>query len=54
MNKFLRGRNKAQLSAQEKDQIEAQVNRMAALQANLAVKMLPKVRELEKKRLAKR
>lgn len=54
MNRFLRGRDKSQLSAQEKDQIEAQVNRMAALQANLAVKMLPRVRELEKKRLARR
>ena len=54
MNRFLRGRNKAQLSAQEKDQIEAQVNRMAALQANLAVKMLPRIRDLEKKRLANR
>jgi hypothetical protein len=54
MNRFLRGRDKSQLSAQEKDQIEGQVNRMAALQANLAVKMLPRVRELEKKRLARR
>jgi len=54
MNRFLRGRNKASLSAQEKEQIEAQVNRMAALQANLAVKMLPRIRNLEKQRLAKR
>lgn len=54
MNRFLRGRDKSQLSAQEKDQIEAQVNRMSAVQANLAMKMLPKIRQLEKQRLAKR
>jgi len=54
MNRLLRGRDKSQLSAQEKDQIEAQVNRMAAVQANLAIKMLPKIRQLERQRLSKR
>jgi len=54
MRKFLRGRNKALMSAQEKSQIEAQVNRLRAIQQNLAVKMMPRIREIEKNRLARR
>ena len=50
--RFLRGRNKASLSASEKDQIEARVSRMKNIQANLAMKMMPKIRKLEQKRLA--
>lgn len=50
--RFLRGRNKASLSASEKDQIEARVSRMKNIQNNLAMKMIPKIRKLEQKRLA--
>ena len=54
INKLLRGRNKALMSAQEKDMIESQVNRLKSIQQNLAVRMLPRIREIEKQRLAKR
>lgn len=54
MNRFLRGRDKSQLSAEEKNRIEQQVNRMASVQANLAQRMLPKIRDIEKKRLTRR
>lgn len=54
MNKFLRGRNKALMSASEKMQIEAQVNRLKAVQQNLAIKMMPRIREIEKQRLTRR
>jgi hypothetical protein len=54
MRRFLRGRNKALMSAQEKSQIEAQVNRLKAIQSNLAVKMLPRIREIEKNRLVRK
>lgn len=50
--KFLRGRNKATMSASEKDRIEAQIARMKNIQINIANKMLPKIRSLESKRLA--
>lgn len=50
--KFLRGRNKSQLSASEKTQIEARVNRMKGIQRNLAQKMLPKIRQIQQRRLA--
>ena len=50
--KFLRGRNKSQLSASEKTQIEARISRMKNIQRNLAQKMLPKIRQIQQKRLA--
>ena len=50
--KFLRGRSKSSLSASEKDQMEARINRMKNIQANLAMKMMPKIRKLEQQRLA--
>ena len=50
--KFLRGRNKAALSAGEKDRIEAQVARLKNVQVNLAARMMPKIRTLQAKRLA--
>ncbi|NBW53678.1 MAG: hypothetical protein EBR39_07155, partial [Betaproteobacteria bacterium] len=50
--RFLRGRDKATLSAAEKDRIEQQVGRMKFIQAAIATKMLPKMRAIEQKRLA--
>lgn len=50
--RFLRGRDKSALSAAEKDRIEQQVARMKYMQQAIAVKMLPKMRSIEQKRLA--
>ena len=50
--RFLRGRDKATLSAAEKDRIETQVRNMKYLQQTIAVKMLPRMREIEQKRLS--
>ena len=50
--RFLRGRDKASLSAAEKDRIEQQVSRMKYMQTAIATKMLPKMRSIEQKRLA--
>lgn len=50
--RFLRGRDKSTLSAAEKDRIEQQVGRMKFIQAAIATKMLPKMRDIEQKRLA--
>lgn len=51
-SRFLRGRDKASLSAAEKDRIEQQVARMKYMQQAIATKMLPKMRSIEQKRLA--
>jgi hypothetical protein len=50
--RFLRGRDKSTLSAAEKDRIEQQVSRMKFIQSAIAVKMLPKMRAIEQKRLS--
>ena len=50
--RILRGRGKKQLSAQQKDHVEQQVKNMMAIQGNLAVKLLPKIRALERSRLS--
>jgi hypothetical protein len=50
--RFLRGRDKASLSAAEKDRIEQQVSRMKYMQTAIATKMLPKMRSIEQKRLS--
>lgn len=50
--RFLRGRDKATLSAAEKDRIEQQVSRLKYIQSSLATRMLSKMREIEQKRLA--
>lgn len=50
--RFLKGRNKAQLSASEKDRIEQQVGRLKVIQTTLAQRMIPKIRSIEQKRLA--
>ena len=51
--RFLQGRSKSQLSASEKDRIEQQVGRLKTIQTTLTQKMLPKIRSIEQKRLAK-
>jgi hypothetical protein len=50
--RFLRGRDKSTLSAAEKDRIEQQVARMKYMQNAIQVKLLPKMRAIEQKRLA--
>ena len=52
MRKFLKGRDKNQMSAGEKNRIEARVTAALATMKNLPVKLLPKVRQLERSRLA--
>lgn len=50
--RLLRGRDKGNLSATEKDRIEQQVSRMKNIQSAIAIKLLPKMRSIEQKRLA--
>ena len=50
--RMLKGRNKASLSASEKDRMEAQVGKMKNITAVVAMRMVPKLRSLEQKRLA--
>ena len=50
--RFLKGRNKSQLSAAEKDRLESQVTRLRSVMSTLAQRMLPKIRSIEQKRLA--
>ena len=50
--RILRGRGKKQLSAQQKDHVEQQIKNMMAIQGNLAVKLMPKIRALERSRLS--
>jgi hypothetical protein len=50
--RILRGRGKKQLSAQQKDHVEQQIKNMMATQGNLAVKLMPKIRALERSRLS--
>lgn len=50
--RFLKGRNKSQLSAAEKDRLEAQVTRLKSVMSTIAQRMLPKIRSIEQKRLA--
>jgi hypothetical protein len=51
--KFLRGRDKSELSPQEKDLLEQRLKRMQELgiQATLATRLMPKIRSIEQKRL---
>lgn len=49
--KLLKGRSKSQLSASEKNQIEARVSMLMSMAKNLPQKLAPKVKELERKRL---
>jgi hypothetical protein len=52
MKKLLKGRNKTSLSASEKDRLENLVRKILSIQGNVAIKFIPKVRDLERKRLA--
>lgn len=51
MQRILRGRNKASLSAAEKSRIESIVNKAKAAVVRISNRMIPKLRELEQKRL---
>ena len=51
--RFLKGRDKSQLSASEKDRIEKQVSSLKMIQNNLAQRFMPKIRSIEQKRLSK-
>jgi hypothetical protein len=50
--RLLRGRDKASLSASEKDRVEQQIKSMKNIQTSIAVRMVPKMRSIEQKRLA--
>lgn len=50
--RLLRGRDKATLSASEKNRIEQQVSKMKNIQQTIVNRMLPKVRSIEQSRLA--
>jgi len=52
--RLLRGRSKDQLSAMEKDRIEAQLKSMEHIVNNLATRMMPRIREIERSRLSSR
>ena len=52
MRKLLKGRNKSELSASERNNIEARASKMLSMMKNLPTKLLPKVKEIERKRLA--
>jgi hypothetical protein len=52
IRKLLKGRQKHQLSAAEKDRIEKQASTIIAGQKGLVVRMIPKIRSLERSRLA--
>jgi hypothetical protein len=49
MRKMLKGRDKGELSAAEKNSIEARTSRVLSMMKNLPQKLLPKIREIEKK-----
>jgi len=49
--RILLGRSKHNMSAQQKDRVEQQIKGMMATQGNLAMKLLPKIRALERSRL---
>lgn len=51
-SRLLRGRDKSSLSASEKDRLEQQVARLKTIQQSLAVRLLPKMRSIEQKRIA--
>jgi hypothetical protein len=53
MKKMLKGRSKKQLSASEKNSIEARTSKMIGMMNNLPAKLLPKIRQLQRDRLVK-
>ena len=54
MRKLLKGRNKTELSASERNNIEARASKMLTMMKNLPTKLMPKVRELDRQRVASR
>lgn len=52
IKKFLKGRSKEQLSAQEKDRLEQMVKNMPVVVTNMQSKLLPKMRQIERGRMA--
>jgi hypothetical protein len=52
MRKMLKGRSKSDLSAAEKNNIEARTSKVLSMMKNLPQKLLPKIRDIEKKRLS--
>ena len=54
MKKLLKGRNKTELSASERNNIEARASKMLSMMKNLPTKLMPKVRELDRQRVASR
>lgn len=53
-SRLLRGRDKANMSPQEKARIEQQVQRMGPIVNRIAQRVLPQVRKLEQSRLSRR
>lgn len=51
MKKFLKGRSKSDLSAAEKSALEARISAALKMAKNLPDRLMPKVREIERKRL---
>jgi len=51
LKKLLHGRDKASMSAQEKDMIEQRLKQMSKIQSTLATRLVPRIKELERKRL---
>ena len=49
--RILHGRDKASLSASEKDRVEKQIKSMGSIRTSLATRMIPKIRSIEQKRL---
>lgn len=54
LNKLLKGRKKSELSASERDRLEARVSKLMSMQKNITQKMIPKVKQLERERIANR
>jgi len=52
MKKFLQGKDKSSLSAQERDRIEGRVKSILAMQPTMIVSMVKKVRDLERSRMS--
>lgn len=50
--KLLMGRDKSQLSPAEKDRLEQRMSGLKYLQATIAIKMMPRIKSIEQKRLA--
>lgn len=53
IKKFLKGRSKDELSAQEKDRLEKLIKNMPAVVSTLQQKLVPKVRQIERSRMSK-